>query len=79
MGPDLSVAGLYALGVSFLLLEIVIVGRDLGVGVIVCVFSGMRDFRNRWIMASGLPASAISDTVATCARFFALSYQISVV
>jgi ribosomal protein S18 acetylase RimI-like enzyme len=41
--------------VSFLLLEIVIVGRDLGVGVIVCVFSGMRDFTSRWIMASGLP------------------------
>ena len=43
------------LGRELLLLEIVIVGRDLGVGVIVCVFNGMRDFTSRWIMASGLP------------------------
>ena len=35
-GPDLSVADRYALCASFWLLEIIIIGGDLGVGVIVC-------------------------------------------
>ncbi len=37
------------------LLEAVIVGRDLGVGVIVSVFRRMRDCAGRRTMASGFP------------------------
>ena len=54
-GPNLSVGGRYALRVSFWLLEKIIAGRDLRVGVVVSEFNGMRDFTGRWIMVSGLP------------------------
>jgi hypothetical protein len=54
-GPNLSEGCRYALRESFWLLEKIIVGRDLRVGVVVSEFNGMRDFAGRWIMASGLP------------------------
>ena len=46
-GPNLSVGGRYALRVSFWLLEKIIAGRDLRVGVVVSEFNGMRDFTDR--------------------------------
>ena len=40
---------------QFSLLEIIIVGRNLGIGVIVCEFNGMLIFHSGWIMISGFP------------------------
>ena len=51
----MSVGCRYALRASFWLVEIVIVGRDLRVGLIVSEFNGMRDFTGRRIMVVGFP------------------------
>ena len=45
------------------LLEIIIVGRDLRVDVMVSEFNGMRDFTGRWIMAPGLPDPEMSQNL----------------
>ena len=68
-----------ALRVSFWLLEKIIAGWDLGVGVIVSEFNGMRDFTGRRIVASGLPAKAVPNGLSNRARFLALLRQILVV
>ena len=76
---NLSVDSRYALRVSFWLLEKIIAGWDLGVGVIVSEFNGMRGFTGRRIVASGLPANAVPNGLSNWARFLALLRQILVV